>query len=848
MADKSYPVITSFQIVTATKEDYEAHRSFDPTNLPAGKHYKQLFAAEMGYNPGSKLGTRQECPVCGRSGPECIGHPFVMNMSSLGATFLSEFGIPTIASITSVICTKCKTVVSDKDKKVSDLEGLLKLSKQRYMCNCPGSTPSIDKVKEEKISEADKTFEWRDGRKREKKRPQLTLTMQITELKKLIEATDLTPLKINKENVLNLFYNKLILMPTSVQPMNFRRTLSAGVDETTKMVQLYAEMARFVIHGNMDELETKLRSLAVGAQNDRYSGTPSHLMVCDGKKGLFRGPATNKRSIGTGRAVLTPNIYGRSGELLCPEFIMKNLQYKYRVAVHNKEYLQSEVGKSVTHLVIPIESSTTNMRDTYKKLSSQTMLKLGDIVLKTLTDGDFVVFWRNPTLWRHGLVGYPVKGWTNYCLAPHETNTPGHGADYDGDEGNLAVGADLPSRIETQMMAAMYHLFSGRSGEPIIGIYYNGIVGAFALSTDDNIDDRTFTMLKGIIEAKGIHSASSRIRELVIDESYYRELARKNNIPYRSGRILISMLFPRQLNYTRGDVVIKGGLMLKGSLKSADVSHGLIVAIAGVERWRAPYMFVDRGYAMMSAYISTKGLTITARDYVMPGELEKQILPPNYPQTMIDTAKEIEILEASKSHKTKASVDRVEELIDHKLDKLKSLVTDLLKEGPYHNTNNATISYMSGARGNVDHIAQTVACVGQVYAGSSRYDPKSPRSSYYVKRNSTNIFDRGFVRNCYVTGMKPSEVMGVANAARGQALNTFLGVPISGATSTQVTNHQADIHASESLSTCKRGGSTLDCLYGYGCDSTMVTHRKNAMGELESSVDPVALLDMVNES
>lgn len=310
MTDKVYPVVTSFQVVTAGAEDYEAHHSFDPNNLPHGKHYTQLFISEMGYNPGSKLGTRQECAVCGKSGPECIGHPLIMDMSSLGATFLSEFGVPTITSITSVICIRCKTVVKDKEGIVKDLEGLLKLSKQRYKCQCEGATPSLDKIKEEKIADSERAFEWRDGRKREKKRNRLTLTMPIAEVKRLIEQTDLSPLRINKDNVLNLFYDKLVLLPASVQPMNFRRTSSAGVDEVTKMMQLYAEMARYVTHGNMNELESKLRALAVGEHNDRYSGTPSHRMACDGKKGLYRGPGINKRAVGTGRAVLTPNIYG----------------------------------------------------------------------------------------------------------------------------------------------------------------------------------------------------------------------------------------------------------------------------------------------------------------------------------------------------------------------------------------------------------------------------------------------------------------------------------------------------------------------------------------------------------
>jgi DNA-directed RNA polymerase beta' subunit len=851
MTDRSYPVIVSYQVVTASAADYASFRSINPKKV-SNRNYRELLMTGMGYNPGSKEGNRQECKVCGKGGSECIGHPVVMDMSGTNSTFLSEFGISTITSITSLICTKCFTIVKDKEGLVFDYEGLLKL-KNRYVCKCKGS-PSISAVKEAKIPESERTLEWRDGRQHERKALQLSLIQPIPEVKKLIERVDFSSLGISKENILNLFYKKIFVLPVSVQPMNFSRGSSATVEEETKMLKLYIQMAGYVLHDSISNLEQNLRMLAVGSHNDRFSGTPSHLDTNDGKKGLFRGEGMNKRSVGTGRAVLTPLLGGRSGEITCPAFIMENLQYEYKVAVHNKEWLQREVGRSVTHLVIPIESSTTNMRVTYKKISPQTKLRLGDRVLKRLVDGDYVVFFRNPTLWRHSLIGYPVKQSNdskNYCIGLHETNTPGHGADYDGDEGNLMVGASVAARIETQMMAAMYHLFSGRSGEPIVGIYYNGIVGAYVLSTDDNIDLATFSMLKDIIEAKDIKSnksVTSRITELKIDENYYEKAARDNKIPYLSGRILISMLLPRTLNYTRGDVVIKKGIMISGKLKSSDVSHGLILAIAEIERWHAPYMFVDRGYSMMSAYISSKCLTITALDYVMPGELQKQIIPNDYPQELQKAIEDIKILEESKAQKTKASIDRIEENIEHILSKLKLKITKLLETGEYSKTNGAIISYVSGARGNVGNISATICSVEQIYSGASRYDKKSLRPSFYSERNSTDIRNRNFVSRSYSSGLTPPEVMSVANAARAQAFNTHMGVPISGATSKQVTNHLADIHVSYSLSTCRRNGRIMDCLHGIGCDSTMLAQRKTPHGLIEMPLDPLALLDRMNES
>jgi len=467
-------------------------------------------------------------------------------------------------------------------------------------------------------------------------------------------------------------------------------------------------------------------------------------------------------------------------------------------------------------------------------------------VLKELRDGDYVIMFRNPTLWRHSLIGYRVKEWNNYCIGAHETNAAGHNLDFDGDELNMMVGANLAARIEMQMMDAAYQLFSGRSGEPIIGIAYNGIVGAYVLSTDDTIDEATFAKLKNIIEARDTHEHASRIREIVIDISYYKALAKRHNIPYHSGRTLISMLLPRQLNYERGDVKIEGGFMLGGRLRAADVSCGLITAISAIDKWRAPYMFVDRGYTMMSAYISTKGLTISAEDYVMSGEKRDSIIPPGYEQMLSTTEREVGELELSKAQKTKASIQRIEDQIVHKLDKLSTAVSELLKNSDYSRTNGATIAYMSGARGNVGNIAATVTNVGQMYTGNERYDTTISRSSYYVPRDSVSIFDRGFVRSSYAKGLTPAEVMVAANAARRQALNVYLGTPVSGNTAKQTTLHQADVHVSDALSVVDGTGHILDCIYGYGCDSTMISYQKTPMGEIELPIDPLALLERVN--
>jgi DNA-directed RNA polymerase beta' subunit len=722
------------------------------------------------------------------------------------------------------------------------MKELLSLPKTRQRCKCPNSIPTIKKVEEVKQEESEQEYEWKAGRKKKKPASRLILPEKTVNVRELLRKVDLSSLGVDKELIMNLFFHEMILLPICNHPMAFRRGLMAGVEEFTGISEVYQNLYNNAIDRDIKGIQEIQRTLMVASANEKYKDAPSHVVMNDGKKGLYRGPALNKRCIGTGRAVLTLN-NGRSGEITCPSFITSNLYREYIVSIHNKDWLQKKAGTSVSHIVVPIESSLTNDRKTYKKISAKTILKFGDIVLKTIEDGDHVIFLRHPTLHRGSLTGYRVKIWKNFCIGLHETNMPGHNADLDGDEGNVQVGANLATRIESQMMDSFYQLFGGRSGEPAIGIVYNGPVGAYVLSTDNDIPPRTFQILKAKIEN---NEGGDYITEISIDENHYRRMASKFGIPYYSGRTLISMLLPRALNYTRDDVKIREGFMIAGRLNSSDVANELITAIAIIDRWRAPYLFVDRGYAMMSAYVSTKGLTISARDYVMPGELRKQVIPISFQERLLGLEAEVKRLERNKDQKTKASVNRLEEQISLRIGELANSVSDLLKKGEYKETDLAKISYGSGARGSIGNVSSVTTFVGQMYTGSERLGQNVPRLSYYSDPSSISIFDRGFIRNSYTDGLSPKEVVALAGPARKQAFETYLGVPTSGHESRQTVFHEAGVHVTATLSTHDRNDEPLDCLYGYGCDCTMVTYRKGPLGNIESPVDALKLLDLIN--
>ena len=60
-------------------------------------------------------------------------------------------------------------------------------------------------------------------------------------------------------------------------------------------------------------------------------------------------------------------------------------------------------------------------------------LKIGDAVDRWLQDGDYLIFNRQPTLHKQGMMGYEVVLGDQLTIGLHLSVTPAHNADFDKD-------------------------------------------------------------------------------------------------------------------------------------------------------------------------------------------------------------------------------------------------------------------------------------------------------------------------------------------------------------------------------------------------------------------------------
>ena len=257
-------------------------------------------------------------------------------------------------------------------------------------------------------------------------------------------------------------------------------------------------------------------------------------------------------------------------------------------------------------------------------------LQIGDKVLVSIRDGDCIFFGRYPTLHKLSLIAYKVCRWKQSCIGLPQVNAPPHNADFDGDEGNGHVGENSASRLEAEACFVNKKIIGNKSGEPAVGITYNGIIGCYLLSQDDNIDPVLFHKLVTIIGASDIKV------------KHYQRRAVQENIPINSGRVILSMLLPPTLNYVNKakkgsdekDVVVKNGFLLGGKLKKGDVGDKLIAACFLIDRYQHhdpnddddrdggdvdvfgeplegyANEFINKGYKVASFYASCRGVTL----------------------------------------------------------------------------------------------------------------------------------------------------------------------------------------------------------------------------------------------
>ena len=198
-------------------------------------------------------------------------------------------------------------------------------------------------------------------------------------------------------------------------------------------------------------------------------------------------------------------------------------------------------------------------------------LEIGYLIERHLSDGDIVMFNRQPSLHQMSIMAHYVKVLPGKTFRLHPSVCPPYNADFDGDEMNLHVPQSEEARAEAiLLMRVQDQLISPRYGSPIIGALRDFVTGAYLLTKDDTVlsiqEFSNYAMLGGYTDPLPKPGTKA-----------------KDGTRAYTGKQLFSLFLPSDFSYvltskwskgTSGpqkDVVIKNGQLISGVIDKTSI-------------------------------------------------------------------------------------------------------------------------------------------------------------------------------------------------------------------------------------------------------------------------------------
>ena len=226
-------------------------------------------------------------------------------------------------------------------------------------------------------------------------------------------------------------------------------------------------------------------------QSTQRSGAPTKSITdrLRGKDGRIRGNLMGKRVDFSARSVITPDAVMDVDQVGIPYKVAMSLTVPERVTSYNIESLTRRIVNGPTHIfgaenVITANGITINLENCENR--DKIRLQYGWVVERFLTDNDVVIFNRQPSLHKVGMMGHRVKLMPGNTFRLNLCCANPYNADFDGDEMNLHV-PQSPAAIAdvVTLMMVPTQIISPQANRPVMGIVQDSLLGSHLFSCDD---------------------------------------------------------------------------------------------------------------------------------------------------------------------------------------------------------------------------------------------------------------------------------------------------------------------------------------------------------------------------
>ncbi|MBN1801514.1 MAG: DNA-directed RNA polymerase subunit A' [Candidatus Lokiarchaeota archaeon] len=825
--------MSAARIITADTYDE------DGLPIPSGLMDQRLGTIEPG----------QRCSTCGNLVSNCMGH---FGHIELARPVIHVGYAKKVLKVLRSICPECSRLMLSDDEKEAFREEIKKqiqtsvesdedatkiiFKRARKSKNCPFCGASKKKI----VIEKPTTFyEEEEGRGSRRITP-----IEIIERLKKMNDSDLRFLGIQPENARLewVIFTVLPIPPVCARPSI---TLDSGIrsedDLTHKLVDVIRINQRLrenidagAPHLIVEDLWELLQYHITTYFDNQVSGIPparhrsgralrTLTQRLKGKEGRFRSNLSGKRVDFSARSVISPNPYISINEVGVPIEIAKILTIPTNVNDWNIEEMKQLVinGPNIhpgANYIIRNDRRRIDLRYVKNRKIIADMINPGFTVERHLSNGDLVLFNRQPSLHRMSIMAHEVKIMDGRTFRLNLTVCPPYNADFDGDEMNLHVPQSEEARTEAELLLKVQeHILSPRFGGPILGGIQDFISHVFQFTSKNsvyNLKDAMKLLYMGGVFRDNPDFKFESLKPVITDPE-----------PMYSGKQIFSALFPDDLNIrVRSKFCKKCYLKENGKCKELDCEYDAYVNIRNGELITGTIdensfgamqsnsilqriikdhgnargrQFLDDATKMLLYVIRQNGMTMGLDEVHVQGKAYEAI------QNILHGAN----IEADKL--INAFYDNDTNILKRAPGRSMRETLELrLRQGLAEARKNAeetaaffigdkahsVIMTKSGARGNILNLGQMSAVVGQQAIRGERINRGySLRTLPHFKVNDLTPKARGFVESSYRNGLKPAEFFFHAMGGREGLVDTAVRTSTSGYMQRRLVNALQDM-------------------------------------------------------
>lgn len=541
-----------------------------------------------------------------------------------------------------------------------------------------------------------------------------------------------------------------------------------------------------------------------------------------GKDGRVRGNLMGKRVNFSARSVITPDPIMDVDQVGVPHKIAMNLTVPERITPSNICEMRERVLNGCKHVhgaecIITSDNQVIQLESCEDR--SQIRLQYGWVVERFLKNDDYVIFNRQPSLHRMGMMGHRVVLVSGSTFRLNLSVANPYNADFDGDEMNMHVPQSACSIAEVaNIMAVPCQIISPQANKPCIGIVQDTLLGSYLVTRPGVFITRN-EMMNYVSWIKYPHHNYELPPPAICKP-----------VELWTGSQLFSMLLPKTMMLTRckdanaigvpekGDVLIRKGVLLYGHLSKATLgssANGIIDVMFRDFGSLKTIRFTGDVQRVINQWLLKRGFSVGISDCVLDEKGQEEIK--QRIANGFDNCEAIlsENIPKSMQFEAEGTVGRI-------LSKLLMQTGDSVQSHLRENSIAAMVK--AGSKGNPINLSQICGCVGQQSVEGKRIIPESASrtlSCFALEEKSINA--NGFVQNSYCLGLEPHEYFFHAMGGREGLVDTAVKTATTGYIQRRQMKAMEDNRAAYDATIRNAQAAIIQFVYGGdGCDPCRV--------------------------